>query len=204
MSEKEIQRGDIVIASAGMLLYRDTPDRAKVLAGKRRNEPWAGYNLLVFGGLVKASDENVLQAAHREAHEETGGMLKITPQDASHIGTFELTNFKEQNVSPIGVFGPKSWHHVLALDESAKEVRTIKTGEEISAKYKFLMTVFAGLVLQREMPPENDEVYDFRWVDPVEFARNKSPCAFDQALALEKFCWLYKRNYHGTVKKFGR
>lgn len=175
MSEKEVARGKIVVAAAGMLLYRyPQTGGLEILVGRRKNEPWRNYNSVVSGGLIKKNDESTLYAALRETHEETGGGLAI----------------KMQYQFPIGSFGPKSYHLYLTFDEETRSIKAVKTSLLISDKYLFSMVVYAGMITGGE-PRENEEVHDFRFVDPVEFAKSGSRCAFDQALALQIFYELY-------------
>lgn len=176
MSEEEVTQGKVVVASAGMILYRWPPGGGiEILVGRRGNEPWRGSYSVVFGGLMKGTDESALQTAMREAMEETSHGLKILPKYPY----------------PIGIFGPKNFHHLLAIDEKTGDPKAIKTENAISKKYKFLLVVFAGLVTGGA-PIGNDEAYNFRWVEPVEFAKEEPPCAFQQALALEMFYKMYK------------
>lgn len=175
MSEQEVARGKIVVAAAGMLLYRyPQTGGLEILVGRRKNKPWRNYNLVVLGGLIKENDESALHAALREAHEETGEGLTI----------------KMQYLFPIGSFGPKSCHHDLTFDEKTQSIKAVKTSLPVSDKYLFSMVVYAGMVTGGE-PRENKEVHDFRFVDPVELAKNGPRCAFEQALALQTFYDLY-------------
>ncbi|MBI2122247.1 MAG: NUDIX hydrolase [Candidatus Sungbacteria bacterium] len=177
MSEADIARGDIVIASAGMILYRYTKTgNIEVLVGKRSGEPWKGCYLCVFGGLVQPEDKNVFTAAIREAMEETGGKLCIKPQGIR-----------------IGTFGPKSFHHLLSLNKK-NQVQAVKTNTLISIRHSFAMTVYAGLVVSGK-PRDTREVKELCFECPHVLASKEAPFAFEQALILQKFCKRFVYNY---------
>jgi len=174
MSEEQIQSGKIVIASAGMLLYGFSETGGmQILVGTRQNKPWKNCNMFVFGGLIESTDENALDAALRETRQETGGLLKIQPYPL-----------------PIGTYGPKSFHHSLTLDPQGNP-KARRTEQPISDDFNFSMTVYMGCVM-RGKARNTAEVSNFQFIDPIEFARNKKLCAFDQALILQHFCWFYK------------
>ena len=173
MSEKDIEEGKAVIASAGAIIWRrDCCGKIKILAGRRKNEPWAGYLMVVFGGLVDPKDANTEDAALREAAEETG------------------VKFKRGEALLIGQYGPTAFHRKLAVGENGRII-SHPTPYDISDKYKFVMTVYA-VEHTKGRPKKNAEVDSFFFVDPVGLARNRIDLAFDQALALEDFCSKFK------------
>ena len=77
MSEQDIEAGRRVIASVGTVIYRWNQQSLEVLVGERQNEPWKGYSMIAFGGLVDGTDRSIEHAARREAYEETGGRLRL-------------------------------------------------------------------------------------------------------------------------------
>lgn len=175
MSENDIKKGRVPTASAGMILYKRAPDGLKIVVGERRNDPWKEYAICVFGGSVDGNDENVEQAALREAMEETGGTLRIGKK---HL---------------VGCYGPKSIHHKLVIEKGVGLVhlRAEPTTIEVHSHYKFVYVVYAGCVINDAAPRENDEVIKLRFVDPLELTESEKGLAFDQALILADFYYQF-------------
>lgn len=165
MSEQDMKEGKIVIASAGVLLYRRCRGEIEVLAATRQGEPWSGHVAVVFGGLVDKDDESPKAAAFREGREETGGTLK----------------FKIRRL--VGIYGPKNYFHTLSREN--ENLIATKTEIPISNKY-FVVFIYAGEVLEGE-PTENREMLNFRFISPLELADEGNPFAFEEALVLADF-----------------
>ena len=167
MSEQEIEEGKIVIASAGLLIYRKVDGAVEVLTAQRQNKPWEGYTTVDFSGLVKKSDRTVKDAAIREGGEETGGTLNFI---IKHL---------------IGIYGPQRfWHE---LKRRGSDLAAVATAAPISNKY-FVATFFAAEVISGE-PTANREMQDFRFVSPLALADEGAKLNFDGALVLADFWW---------------
>ncbi|MBI2640831.1 MAG: NUDIX domain-containing protein [Candidatus Sungbacteria bacterium] len=173
MGEEEIARGEIVIASAGMLFYRRRLGEIEVLTAIRQNEPWAGCTTVDFGGLVKPSDRNVAWAAIREGGEETGGKLQF------------------HGLRLVGDYGPQNFWH--KLKRQGQDLIAIPTETPISGKYHFVHLIYAAEVFAGE-PAENPEMLYFRWAKPLDLADEGCMFAFEGALVLAEF-WHKIRNH---------
>ncbi len=164
VSEQDVEAGRRVIASVGTIIYRWDRKHLEVLVGERQNEPWKGYSMIAFGGLIDGTDHSIGQAAMREAREETGGKLG-------------LANFKF-----LDHYGPLSFHHHLYLSEPNTIIAT-RTEEEISKKYKFVVAMFCAECVSGEAR-DNDEVKYIRFENALDLARRETKLAFEQALIL--------------------
>ncbi len=163
MSEDDIRAGRKVIASVGTVIYRWNEKGFEVLVGKRQNEPWRGYSMIAFGGLIDGTDRSIEHAARREAYEETGGLA--------------LDCYKF-----LGHYGPESFHHRLCLD-ARETIQALRTERIISEKYKFAAIMFSAKYIGGE-PRDNDEVKHIRFENVIELARRETKLAFEQALIL--------------------
>lgn len=173
MSREEIERGETVIASAGMLFYRKNRGEVEILTAERQNESWKKCNVIVFGGLVQPGDRNAGLAALREGHEETGRTLRCSGA-----------------LRQVGIYGPQNYFHELKRDGS--ELIAIPTAIPISDKY-FIMIVYASEVLSG-VPTENPEMLNLRFVNPLAMADESRRLAFEDALVLADF-W-HRIRYH--------
>lgn len=180
MSQKEVLEGRGVLASAGMVLYRHHEGEIEILKARRKTDPWNGYTSIIFGGLVKPTDESGLDTALREAQEETGRNLII----------------EVPYPFPIDALGPQSFHYLLRF-VGAGYPYAVKTDQPISSVAQFVTLVYAGRVSAGE-PRSTKEMGNFEWVHPLELAKNERELAFDQALVLQHF-WELKF-FHGFFK----
>lgn len=173
MSQDEVDRGEVVIASAGMLFYRRNRGEIEVLTAERQNVPWKGHNAIVFGGLVQNGDKNVAWAALREGHQETGETMRCS-------GALRL----------VGIYGPQNYFHELRRDGS--ELIAVPTSTPISDKH-FVMIVYAVEVLAGE-PTENPEMHNLRFINPIALADEGLRLAFEDALILADFWHKIRRH----------
>ncbi len=185
MSEEEIARGETVIASVGVVLYRNRrhEGQIEVLVAERQKEPWKGYTALVFGGLVKETDENVPAAAKREGREEAGETLSFAIK------------------RPVGIYGPQIYFHELALSGDS-ELTAMPTAIPISDKH-FVIIVYAAEVLSGT-PTENEEMRKFRFVSPLVLAEERRELAFGDALVLANFWYRIRHDPSWTRPEITR
>lgn len=180
MSQEEVDRGEVVVASAGMLFYRRNSGEIEVLTAIRQNEPWKGYTTIDFGGLVKPLDGSghpanmgAAHAALREGKEEGGKKFQLGA------------------VRFLGHYGPQNfWHE---LERRSQEIVAIPTQIPTSNKDHFVHIIYAAAVLSGE-PVETAEMKKPRWENPLDLADEGRPLAFEGALVLTDF-W-HKIRHH--------
>ena len=167
MFSEDHPAGKTVTASVGTIIFRRRPLR--VLTGIRKNWPWEGYRLVVFGGCINPlRDKTALDAAQREAMEETGCVLIL-----------EDFNF-------LGAYGPQSYHHELSFDYEGKKIVAKATSKKISKEAKFVMLAYYAEHLAG-IPRDNKEISKLEFIEPEILAQNGLALAFDQALILADF-----------------
>lgn len=166
-------------AAAGTILYRwPSEGGIEILMGERRKDPEYGRTVVAFSGLIQPGDESVPHAALREAYEETGRSLGI-----------RITHY-------VKTYGPHIFRHMLYRKDSSLVAQN--TGEEIDLPDRFVLNVYAGLVVFGS-PHDNSEIQGLRWVNPenTEYLKAGLRCyAFEQALILADF-W-HKHLYDQT------
>lgn len=180
MSQDEVDRGEVVVASAGMLFYRRTRGEIEVLTATRQNEPWKGYTTIDFGGLVKPIDGSghpanmgAAHAALREGREEVGEKFQL--------GAVRL----------VELYGPQNFWHTL--ERRGQEIVAIPTQIPISNKNYFVHVIYAAGVLSGE-PMETAEMKNPRWGKPLDLSAEGRKITFVGALILSDF-W-HKIRHH--------
>ena len=162
----------LITASAGLILFRfKEKGGIEVLIGTRarKGRPYEGFLQVVFGGKWKRGDAKLRETALREAREETGGNLIL------------------QSPFLVEALGPEIFHSLLEYDEESGDLISVPTEVEIgNENQRFIFAVYAALITGGD-PRATEEVTDFKFVDPVVIAKDRTPLAFNQAEALAKF-----------------
>lgn len=108
--------------SAGFLFF--CKEDNTILLGKRGKEMSSAGKYDIFGGRYDDSDDNALETANREAHEE----LSVLPKNKKLIGRHELPREKDHKskyiifIYEISADEKKSWTPKIKLDEETEAV----------------------------------------------------------------------------------